>query len=46
MKKIIGIVNLTMDGFSDGGMYDELSSAKKHIAEMIEQGSDVIDIWV
>jgi len=44
MTKIIGILNLTMDSFSDGGMYYDLSSAKKHISEMIEQGTDVIDI--
>ena len=44
MTKIIGILNLTMDSFSDGGMYYDLTSAKKHISEMIEQGSDVIDI--
>ena len=44
MTKIIGILNLTMDSFSDGGMYYDLTSAKKHISEMIEQGADVIDI--
>jgi dihydropteroate synthase len=44
MTKIIGILNLTMDSFSDGGMYYDLASAKKHISEMIEQGADVIDI--
>ncbi len=41
MTKIIGILNLTMDSFSDGGMYYDLTSAKKHISEMIEQGTDV-----
>ena len=44
MTKIIGILNLTMDSFSDGGMYYDFTSAKKHISEMIEQGTDVIDI--
>ena len=44
MTKVIGILNLTMDSFSDGGMYYDLKSAKKHISEMINQGADVIDI--
>ena len=44
MTKIIGILNLTLDSFSDGGKYYDLNSAKKHIAEMIECGADVIDI--
>ena len=44
MTKIIGILNLTMDSFSDGGMYYDLASAKQHISEMIDQGTDVIDI--
>ncbi len=43
-NKIIGILNLTMDSFSDGGMYFDLKSAKRHVSEMIEQGTDVIDI--
>jgi dihydropteroate synthase len=44
MTKIIGILNLTLDSFSDGGMYYDLKSAKKHISEMIDQGADIIDI--
>ena len=44
MTKIIGILNLTLDSFSDGGKYYDLNSAKKHISDMIEYGADVIDI--
>ena len=44
MTKIIGILNLTLDSFSDGGMYYDHESAKKHISEMITQGADIIDI--
>ena len=44
MTKIIGILNLTLDSFSDGGMYYDHESAKKHISEMISQGADIIDI--
>ena len=39
MTKIIGILNLTLDSFSDGGMYYDLESAKKHISEMLDQGA-------
>ena len=42
MTKIIGILNLTLDSFSDGGMYYDLDSAKKHISDMINQGADVM----
>ena len=44
MTKIIGILNLTLDSFSDGGLYYDLNSAKQHIADMIKHGVDVIDI--
>ena len=44
MTKIIGILNLTLDSFSDGGMYYDLDSAKKHVSDMINHGADVIDL--
>ena len=44
MTKIIGILNLTLDSFSDGGMYYDLESAKRHISDMINNGADVIDL--
>ena len=44
MTKIIGILNLTLDSFSDGGLYYDISSAKQHVSEMIDKGADVIDI--
>ena len=31
MTKIIGILNLTLDSFSDGGMYYDLESEKARI---------------
>ena len=33
-----------LDSFSDGGMYYDINSAKKHVADMISQGADVIDL--
>ena len=42
--KIIGILNLTSDSFSDAGYYEDISNAEKHIDEMIETGCRCIDI--
>lgn len=42
--KLVGILNLTDNSFSDGGMYDNFESAKKHLLEMISDGADIIDI--
>ena len=44
MTKIVGILNLTPDSFSDGGKFDSLDSALSATRKMIEEGADVIDI--
>jgi len=44
MTKIIGILNITPDSFSDGGKYSDLDSAIKHTELMIQDGADIIDI--
>lgn len=41
---IMGILNVTPDSFSDGGKWNDLSRAKDHVAQMIEEGADLIDI--
>lgn len=41
---IMGILNVTPDSFSDGGRWNDLETAKRHVAEMIEEGADIIDI--
>ncbi|MBQ4123198.1 dihydropteroate synthase [bacterium] len=41
---IMGILNITPDSFSDGGMYLEKEEALKHVISMIENGADIIDI--
>jgi len=43
-KFIMGILNVTPDSFSDGGMYNNMESALKHTKKMIEEGADIIDI--
>ena len=42
--KIVGILNLTDNSFSDGGMYNNFEKAKEHLLEMIRDGADIIDI--
>ena len=42
--KIMGILNLTPDSFSDGGEFVEIDKAINHAVDMIEQGAKVIDI--
>jgi dihydropteroate synthase len=41
---VMGILNITPDSFSDGGMYNELSDAVKRAEEMVKQGADIIDV--
>lgn len=42
--KIVGILNVTDNSFSDGGLYNDFESAKSHLLQMIEDGADIIDI--
>lgn len=41
---IMGILNVTPDSFSDGGKWNDLPRAKAHVADMIAEGADIIDI--
>ena len=42
--KIVGILNLTTNSFSDGGEFYEFDKAIEHLNEMINDGADVVDI--
>jgi len=42
--KIMGILNVTPDSFSDGGKFSHFDSALKQVESMIEHGVDIIDI--
>jgi dihydropteroate synthase len=42
--KIVGILNLTPDSFSDGGKYFDEEKALFHLAEMMSFGVDIVDI--
>ena len=41
---IMGVVNVTPDSFSDGGIFLEPQAAIGHALELIEQGADIIDV--
>ncbi len=41
---VMGILNLTPDSFSDGGIYSDASRAVERALEMESQGADIIDI--
>jgi len=42
--KLVGILNVTPDSFSDGGRYFNTNDAIKHAYNMVEDGADIIDI--
>ncbi len=42
--KIMGILNLTPDSFSDGGKFNNEKSALLHAEKLIKEGADFIDI--
>jgi dihydropteroate synthase len=41
---IMGILNITPDSFSDGGLYFDRFSAIDRAHQMVEEGADIIDI--
>ncbi len=41
---IMGILNVTPDSFSDGGMYNTIEKAVKHAKQMVKEGADIIDV--
>ncbi|MBI4407580.1 MAG: dihydropteroate synthase [Candidatus Kerfeldbacteria bacterium] len=42
--RLMGILNLTPDSFSDGGTYRSTAQAVQHALQMIAEGASVIDI--
>ncbi|MFD0986515.1 dihydropteroate synthase [Methyloligella solikamskensis] len=41
---LMGIVNVTPDSFSDGGLFDQKEPAVNHAAELIQAGAEIVDI--
>lgn len=42
--KLVGILNITKDSFSDGGMYYGYEQAISQLKKLIQDGADIIDI--
>ena len=41
---LMGVLNVTEDSFSDGGLWLDPQAAVKHAFDMAQQGADLIDI--
>ena len=41
---IMGILNVTPDSFSDGGLWLKLDESLHHTENMINDGADIIDV--
>jgi dihydropteroate synthase len=42
--RVMGIVNVTPDSFSDGGAHASASMALKHCEQLLKEGADILDI--
>ncbi|GAB3743558.1 dihydropteroate synthase [Lysobacter olei] len=42
--RVMGIVNITPDSFSDGGEHDTLEAAVAHGIRLAEEGADILDV--
>lgn len=41
---VMGVLNITPDSFSDGGLFFDFDAAIRHVDNMIRAGADIIDI--
>ena len=41
---VMGVVNITPDSFSDGGLYADTARAVAHARRLAEEGADILDI--
>ncbi len=41
---VVGVLNVTPDSFSDGGLYQSVDQALFRVEEMIRAGADIIDV--
>jgi dihydropteroate synthase len=42
--KVMGVLNVTPDSFSDGGKFNQLDTAMQHVHRMVDAAVDVIDV--
>jgi len=41
---VMGVVNVTPDSFSDGGLHFDAPSAVRHALQLLREGADIIDV--
>jgi len=41
---IMGIVNVTPDSFSDGGLFDSVEAAVQQVSQFVQDGAQIVDI--
>lgn len=41
---IMGVVNVTTDSFSDGGLFSDADSAVAHARQLAEEGAEILDV--
>ena len=44
MSQLVGIINLTPDSFSDGGVYADAATALSRVAQLFRDGAAIVDI--
>jgi dihydropteroate synthase len=44
IPRVMGIVNVTPDSFSDGGKFNTTDKAIQHALALVEEGADILDI--
>jgi dihydropteroate synthase len=44
LPRVMGIVNVTPDSFSDGGQHDSTSAALRHCERLLAEGAHILDI--
>jgi dihydropteroate synthase len=42
--RVVGIVNVTPDSFSDGGLFRSLDDTRHHVDRLVVAGADIIDV--
>ena len=42
--RVVGIVNVTPDSFSDGGLLRTVDDARRHVDRLVREGADVVDV--
>ena len=41
---IMGVINVTPDSFSDGGLFSSAEAAVEHALRLVEEGADILDV--